>query len=113
MLVVEDEDSARAFVSQILSKSGYDVIVCSSGREAVRIHQEKSAIAIVLTDMNMPDFDGAATARAIRAQNPRVKIVGTSGYPRSHFNAEDLDDFLPKPHGAKNLLALLRHVLDG
>lgn len=112
VLVVEDEDLARTFVSHVLSKSGYDVIGCSNGRDAVRIHQENPTIAIVLTDMHMPDFDGAATARAVRAHNPSVKIVGTSGYPPNHFNVECLDAFLPKPHSAKDLLAILRQVLD-
>lgn len=112
VLVVDDDDVTRHFVSQVLSRSGYQVIACRDGRSAVETHRDQPGIAVVLTDMIMPNFDGMATARAIRELDPAAKIAGTSGYPPDHFSAVDLTAFLPKPHTARELLSLLRRVLD-
>lgn len=112
VLVVEDDDLTRVFVSHVLSRSGYDVIACSDGRSAVDAHRDHPEIAVVLTDMIMETFDGAATVRAIRQREPAAKIIGMSGYPEDRFADAKLTAFLPKPHTALELLKILREALD-
>ena len=72
--------------------------------------------AAELTDMNMPVMDGRATIIAIRAINPKVKVVGSSGMSSVGGFAEakqiGADRFVTKPYTAQSLLSVLREVIE-
>ena len=82
VLVVEDEAAVRQVVSRTLRRFGHRVIEALSGREALRIWDaEGDAIALVLTDMVMPDgVSGLDLIREVRRTRPDVGAVVMSGY---------------------------------
>ena len=116
ILVADDEAAVREITKQILEAYGYQVLLAKDGTEAVVHYAERRAeVRVVFTDMMMPFMDGAATIRALRKIDPRVKIISTSGLATSGQANEAaglrVDAFLAKPYTAEALLGTLRDVL--
>ncbi len=116
ILVVDDEASIRQVVRSTLERFGYRVIVATQGAEAVAMYvQHQRDVAAVLTDMMMPIMDGPALIAALRAVNPAVRVIGSSGLASgvtSSTRLPEADAFVPKPYDAATILRTLRDVLD-
>ena len=69
MLVVDDEPEIAALLKERLSEDGLTVATASSGRRALAA-LEAGGVDAVVTDLRMPDMDGAALAREIRRRWP-------------------------------------------
>ena len=105
-----------AVAKRTLERHGYRVMLASNGAEAVALYaQHRADIAVVLTDMTMPVMDGPATIMALRAINPEVRIVGSSGLAANGNVARAVDagvrHFVPKPYTAEVMLMVLRKAL--
>jgi signal transduction histidine kinase/CheY-like chemotaxis protein len=108
VLVVDDEEAIRGLARRILERSGYEVIVARDGAEATKLYAEhRDRIAVVLTDMAMPVMDGTATIAALRAIDPSVAIIGSSG----HASDGALRHFVAKPYNAEALLTTVARAL--
>jgi PAS domain S-box-containing protein len=78
ILVVDDEESNRYFFSHLLKKNGYQVLVASSGQEALSLVNNKPDL--ILLDVNLPDVFGFEVARILK-QNvyfKNIPIIQTS-----------------------------------
>ncbi len=116
VLAVDDEPDVRRLLVLILKRLGLDVLEASDGDEAVAMYvKHQDTIGLVMLDLTMPRMDGAEAATALRALNPDVKIVLSSGY-----NANAAEDqstlegqlpFLKKPYTVAALKAALRSAL--
>jgi CheY-like chemotaxis protein len=74
----------------------------------------KDEIKVVLTDMMMPYLDGAATIRALRKIDPRVKVIAATGLEvggKVNNITAQVDAFLPKPYTGEKLLRTIANVL--
>ena len=116
VLLVEDEEQLRALGRQILSKSGYRVIVAESATDALRICEDYAdPIHLLLTDVIMPFMNGRELAeRAVRLR-PAMKVLYVSGYTDTivhHGVLEEGMAFLQKPITPDVLRRKLRDVLD-
>jgi PAS domain S-box-containing protein len=116
VLVVDDEEGIRGATQKTLERFGYRVLLAAHGAEAVALYAERGAeIAAVLTDMAMPVMDGPATILALKAMNPAVKIIGSSGHASQGGVAKavgaGVQHFVPKPYTAETLLKVLADVL--
>jgi PAS domain S-box-containing protein len=116
ILVVDDEESIREITKGTLETFGYRVLTANDGTEAVATYADnKSDIAVVLTDMMMPFMDGPATIRALQRMNPDVRIIAASGLGASQRAAEaslaGVQIFLDKPYTAEKLLKALAKIL--
>jgi PAS domain S-box-containing protein len=80
VLLVDDEAAVREVARQALKEFGYQVTICAAGADAVRVFQDSHRdIDLVVTDMMMPEMDGPALVSALRAIDPRVRILGITG----------------------------------
>ena len=65
--------------------------------------------------MAMPVMDGHATIAALRAMNPKVKFIGSSGLDMNDGNTKAIHDaighFIPKPYTVESMLDMLHEVL--
>ncbi len=114
VLVVDDERTVRVLACRILGKYGYRTLEAVDGKEALRVYRERmSEIDLVLLDMTMPRLDGAQCVRQLRAVNPRVKSILSSGYTESKVDNAPGDAFLHKPYRPEDLARAVRRVLDG
>jgi PAS domain S-box-containing protein len=117
VLVVDDEDSILKVARKMLERYGYQVMTAVHGADAVAVYaQHRDKISVVLTDMAMPVMDGPATIIALKAMNPQIKIIGSSGHASNDGVAKALGagvkHFIPKPYTAEKLLALLAQVVN-
>jgi len=116
VLVVEDEDAVRRFVSSVLSESGYTVLECASPREAVSLVEgHEGRIDLLITDVVMPDMNGQALADEVRRQRPSMPVIFISGYTGNGLAQRGLlkEDvkLLTKPFGAPQLSDAVREML--
>ena len=118
ILVVEDEEPVRQFLSDLLAECGYKVRQASNGVEALRVWREhKKEIDLLLTDVVMPEkISGIELADKLWKDNQHLKVIFTSGYSRElldeHFRSRSDLNFLPKPYQPAKLTELIRVCLD-
>jgi two-component system cell cycle sensor histidine kinase/response regulator CckA len=113
ILVVEDNESVRAFTTDALTRSGYRVFEAENGEQGIRVAQERGgAIDLVITDVVMPVMGGRALASRLRAMFPNLKIIFTSGHMDDRSTVEPGMPFIHKPFSPPSLLRLVREVLD-
>jgi two-component system, chemotaxis family, sensor kinase CheA len=74
ILVVEDSFSVRELQRSILETAGYPIVTARDGRDALAVLDRDSQIALVLTDIEMPELDGMDLTRAIRANPARSSL---------------------------------------
>jgi PAS domain S-box-containing protein len=116
ILLVDDEAAIRDMAKMTLEHCGYRVMTAEDGEQALAIYRESGAgIAAVVTDLAMPGMDGLALGRALRAEDPAVKILGTSGLEleggATAATDEGIDIFLMKPYSLDALLEGIRTLL--
>jgi CheY-like chemotaxis protein len=116
ILVVDDEESIRRTTRSMLEAFGYRVMTASNGIEARSIYLEKKdEIRAVLTDMVMPEMDGAVMIGELRGFDPELPIIASSGLTEvgKEEQARKLgaQKFLPKPYTAVQLLWALNEIL--
>lgn len=107
VLVAEDNDINMEIISELLTMNGLEVLPAGDGKTAVKLFQEadEGAISMVLMDMQMPELDGCAAAKAIRALPRRdalsVPIVALTGNAEPEAleaaMAAGMNDYLVKP----------------
>jgi nitrogen-specific signal transduction histidine kinase/ActR/RegA family two-component response regulator len=118
ILVAEDEDALREMVAQVLRIQGYYVLEAASGAEAVEVWtQATRPIDLLLTDMVMPGgMMGRELAEFLTAQNPKLKVIYTSGYSPGMAGRDTSilvsRSFLPKPYSINKLTQIIRDCLD-
>ena len=79
ILLVDDHESTRMLVNELLSGAGYRVLQAKDGKEAMGL-VEIGPIDLVLTDLKMPEMDGIQLTRAIRRIRPDLPIIVYSAY---------------------------------
>jgi two-component system, cell cycle sensor histidine kinase and response regulator CckA len=118
LLVVEDDMSLRHLARGVLETQGYDVRTAPNGQEALRVaHEQKGPpIRLVITDVIMPQMGGKEMAEHLKATNPDLKILFTSGYTDdtiSHHGVLEAGvEFLAKPYTPAALAFKVREMLD-
>jgi hypothetical protein len=116
ILVVEDEDAMREVTRRILARNGYNVLMCSSGLEALSIFTAREeTIDLLLTDVIMPEMVGKELANRLQAIRPQLPVMFMSGYAQPVLGSTLGVGYklLEKPFSEEQLLAKLRGVLDG
>ncbi|HIJ64347.1 MAG TPA: response regulator [Candidatus Hydrogenedentes bacterium] len=116
ILLVDDDESVREVVENMLASRGFSVLLARDGLEALeafRAHADD--VSLVLLDMTMPRMDGLETLLELQRIRPDVKVVLSSGYTETaaveRFAGKGLAGFIQKPYRVHTLTALLRDIL--
>jgi PAS domain S-box-containing protein len=113
ILLVEDEESVRRLATLLLERSGYRLLVASSGEEALQTARAFAGeIDLLLTDVVLPGLNGRRLADLLRAERPRTKVVFASGYFDDRGILEPGSDFIQKPFDPDTLARSVRRALD-
>lgn len=120
ILVVDDDAAVREILKTVLTQHHYRVVDCADGVEAiVRYNAMSRDIALVITDVDMPNLNGAVLAGTLRKLNPDLRIVAMSGLDSSAVGSEAMQEMrqlatarLDKPFTTDVLLRTVRRVLE-
>ena len=117
LLLVDDEEMILEVSREILETLGYTVIQAQGGNEAIDLYRaHKDNIDMVILDMIMPDMGGGETYDQLKAINPELKALLSSGYSIDGQAKEILergcDGFIQKPFNMKELSGKIREILD-
>ena len=116
VLLVDDESVVIDVSVQMLKTMGYKVLPARNGREAIEIFQQNNdKVAIVILDMIMPGMGGGEVYERLKAIDPQVKVLLSSGYSINGQAAEILnrgcDGFIQKPFKLNELSYKLREII--
>jgi len=116
ILVVENEDTNRRLMEQILDFAGYRYLSASNGLEALDII-DREPVDLVLIDLSMPIMDGFRTTEIIRLrpQSANLPIVAVTAHAMSDDRELALrsgcTDYLAKPFRPNQLLQVVERLL--
>ena len=118
ILVVDDEEMVRNFVCAILKQQGYQVHAARNGEEAFQLVSllGRGDIQLLFTDVVMPKMGGKNLANALKAFQPKMKVLYASGYSDGDLRESGSIDanihFIQKPYSAVDLTSKIRQILD-
>lgn len=117
ILVVEDDDQVRTYVTNLLKSLGYRVTAARSGAEALDILTEYQDIDLLFTDVVMPGgINGRQLSEQALSIHPHMKVLFTSGYSENaiiHNGRLDKGvQLISKPYHREQLAQKLREILD-
>jgi len=118
ILLVEDMVLVRDLVVTILETFGYTVLSAGDGQEALEVYEkEQGNISLVILDIIMPRMDGKECLEQLLRINPAVKVIISSGVGQEDLINEVVKigakGAVNKPYGMRQLLGMVRQVLDG
>ena len=111
VLVVDDEESLRSYMTRVLESEGYAVIEAEDGVEALSLLSRKhagAAVDLVITDVRMPRMGGRELAASLLQAGTPPPVLFVSG---SHMPSDLSGPLLRKPFMPDDLSALARELL--
>ena len=115
VLLVEDEESVRTLTADSLRELGYQVIEANGAAAALRALDANPRIALLFTDIVMPDMNGRKLADEAVKRRPDLRVIYTTGFTRNAVVHNGVLDpgvnFLPKPFTLQQLSEKVREVL--
>ncbi|MBD3349431.1 MAG: response regulator [Candidatus Eisenbacteria bacterium] len=115
ILVVDDEDSIREYLSMMLEREGYDVESTADGKKAAKLCQ-KSEFDVIVTDIQLPGMSGIEFLSALRESDPNVPVIIVTGHASQESAIEALNlgafYYLLKPVSNEELKHVVRNALE-
>jgi len=117
ILLIEDEDNIRDFVSSILEDQGYTVISGHNGEAGLEIAESINYdFDLLIADVRMPKISGPEMAKQLLIHNPKLKILFVSGHDNDELADAELSEFtyhfLQKPFTIASLTQKVRKLID-
>ena len=116
ILLLEDDEAVRHLAARVLRERGYAVIEAGSARDAEALpDHELQSCSLLLSDVVLPDDNGAVAAERLRARHPTLRVLFMSGYAEQAVVQHGLVPhgvhLLAKPFAPEALLRRVRAVL--
>ncbi len=115
LLLVEDDESVRAFLSRTLERSGYRVIAAEHPTVALARAEAADVIDLVITDVVLPGGTGPELVKALERVRPGLRVLYISGYADAvmaqQHTVPKASHFLQKPFSAPELLDRIKQIL--
>ncbi|PCK09504.1 MAG: diguanylate cyclase response regulator [Alteromonadaceae bacterium] len=118
VLVVDDSDTARNFVVNLLKLHLYQVLEAKDGVQGIKVLLENPEIKLLITDYNMPRMDGCELVKNIRMKYEKTDlvIIGLSDQGESALSAKFIktgaNDFLKKPLNHEEFYCRVTHNME-
>jgi CheY-like chemotaxis protein len=114
ILVIDDEPDVLTMLELMLLEIGYEVETAGSGSEAIA-RAEKRHFDLAVCDLRMPEPDGIATTRGLKAVDPDIDVVIATAFASKETRSDCLrngaSDFITKPFTIETLEGVLERVM--
>ena len=115
ILVVDDEEFIRLTLKRIFDEENYNVILVSSGEEALKTVQEQE-IDLALLDINLPGLNGIEVLKRLKAIQPDLLVIVATGYASVESAIEAIKlgayDYIKKPFKADAIKLITKLALE-
>src|SRR5215813_1467390 len=116
VLIVDDEEVLRDVLDAVLRREGFDVVMASSGEQALAVLDEDGAIDLVILDVMLPGISGIDTLRAIRISNPSLPVIVITAYSSIDGAIEAMKQgafhYIPKPFKNEEVVLTVNKALE-
>jgi CheY-like chemotaxis protein len=116
ILLVEDDEGVKRFITLVLRKHGYAVISCAKGEKALDIFEKsKAKFGLCIVDVGLPDIEGPELVKKLLLHKPQTNILFTSGYNevklKEYFSLIGLYKILIKPFRVDELINKVQSII--
>jgi PAS domain S-box-containing protein len=117
VLVIEDEESVRMLVVEVLRELGYVAFQAANGAAALDLIKSSQPLDLLVTDVGLPGLNGRQVAEIAREHRPGLRVLFVTGYaPNAAVRSNFLDpgmEMISKPFAMKELSEKIREMLSG
>ena len=111
ILVVDDDETSRSYLFQVLSDIYPNLLFAETGMQALKLVETESP-DVILLDIGLPDISGIDVAIKIRESNRNIRIIAQTAYAMAEDEKSareaGCDDFITKPLDISKLLEKLQ-----
>ena len=111
ILLAEDDQINQKLFTYMLNDIVEELIIASTGLEAINLYKEHSDIDLILMDLKMPEMDGYEAVKNIRETDKEVKIFALSAFSpetqKASVNGSGFNDYVSKPIRKAELLKVI------
>jgi len=115
VLVVEDNEAVRQLMTEVLREMGYRFLEAAEARTAISYLESSEPIALLVTDVGLPNMNGRQLAEIARQYRPGLKVLFVTGYaPTAAIRGGFLDvgmEMITKPFTVEELAAQISALL--
>ena len=116
LLLVDDEPSILSSLRRLFRPQGYRILSAESGAAALAL-LEKESVQLVISDMRMPEMDGATLLREVRSRWPGIMRILLTGYADitstiAAINHGEIYRYIAKPWDDAEMLGIVREALE-
>lgn len=116
VLIVEDDKETADSCKRLFKRSGISADVAYTGKEAMEAIKNDDEIAIVLTDLKIPEIGGIELLRRVKKVKPLIEVIVTTGYGtvRSAVRSIKLgaSDYITKPFNKNELINAVSKIIE-
>ncbi len=116
ILIVDDEEVLRDVLDAVLRSEGFDVVMASSGEQALAVLDTDDAIDLVILDVMLPGISGIDTLRAVRISNPYLPVIVITAYSSIDGAIEAMKQgafhYIPKPFKNEEVILTVNKALE-
>jgi two-component system, OmpR family, response regulator len=115
ILIVDDDQKTRLLLKTYLEKNQYEVVLAHDGASfQAELERQQAELSMVILDVMLPDTDGFALCRHVRARSnlPVIMLTASSDETDRVVGLElGADDYIAKPYSPRELLARIKAIL--
>jgi sigma-B regulation protein RsbU (phosphoserine phosphatase) len=112
ILIADDEPVTRAAVKKVVTRRGWEVVVCDNGHDAAAQFDLKNPPDVAVLDWMMPGLDGSELCQRLRKKKVRAYLIMLTGRTRPEDLVQALasgaDDYVRKPFDWSELVARIK-----
>jgi two-component system NtrC family response regulator len=115
LLIIDDEERLRNLLARILQLEGYEVLIASTGKEALKKLQYE-AIPVVISDVKLPDVNGIELTSQIKASWPATEIIVLTAFGTINDGVKAIKggafDYITKGDDNEKIIPLVSKAMD-
>lgn len=116
VLIVDDEEDLRFIARDVLEQQGYSVLEATDGLAALKAVEQGLKLDLIITDLMMPEMNGAELIERIRQTHPDMKFIIISGSSNRTLIEKGVADttipLLIKPFNLDDLVQYVDHIFE-